>query len=558
MKNKLLFLLLVTLLTPSFSTAEVLHRLEVELAFTPPAELADQHLGYRLLKNGVQVCETIDAKASLITCDFLTEYGTFDFSLKAYFVNDTESQASEPFPFTISAPETTVVLEPPTAVLSSSTAVGEAPLVVNFDGSSSTTPNPPIVNYSWTFGDGDQATGETTSHSFTTAGTYETTLTVEDFKGLTNSIKTPIIITSTVAPNEKPTAVISSNLPGGDAPVTITFDGSKSSDTDGSITQYSWNFGDDATGFGPKVEHTYTAEGTYTVVLTVTDDKGETATATSQIACTPSTVNFNIEVGEVLIGHTSVRVDFENKNFIQPIIVAGPPSSGDTNPVLVRISKVDKEGFDIRLQEWDYQKDDAGHAPETFSYIVMEKGLYTLANGAKIEAGSFTGISRFNKVSLQQTYNLTPVILTQVMTYNDQVAVTGRIRKIGPTSFDYMLQTQEANRTAHGDETVGYIAWEPGTGEIGNMLYEAGNTADSVTHDWTDLTFDTEFPALPHFIAGMQTYDSSETAAVRSNNMSQAATQIKIEEEQSKDAEIEHTTEVVGYLVIGSKTAAAE
>lgn len=649
MKNKLLLLLLVVLLSPSLSIAETMRTLEVEFAFTAPAELADQLLGYRLLKNGVQVCETTDATTSLISCDFLTEDGTFDFSLKAYYANSTESPASPIFPFTIgttttTSPETpvtpdpllavinatpasgevplnvafaatnstgdiasyawdfgdgstgtgsvadhsyaisgtytatllvtdqngasrqvsttintqpsTVVLLPPTAVLSSSTAAGEAPLVVNFNGSSSTTTNPPIVSYSWTFGDGSQpATVATTSHSFTTAGTYHTTLTVVDSKGLTSSIDTPIIVTSTVIANKKPTAVISANPPGGVAPVTITFDGSQSSDTDGTITQYNWNFGDGATGSGQQLSHTYTTEGTYTVALTVTDDKGATATATSRIAGNPAVIDFKIEVGEVLIDHNWVQVLFDN-SFIEPIVVAGPPSFNDTDPVLVRIRNINPQGFEIRLQEWDYQN--GGHAPESFSYIVMEKGTYTLDNGAKVEAGSFAGTRKFSKVNLQQSYDRTPVILSQILTENKVAAATGRIRKIGPISFDYVLQTQEVSRAAHADETVGYIAWEPGTGEISNMLYEAGSTANSVTQNWADLTFQTDFPALPHFIADMQSYDGVDSAAVRSQNMSQTASQIKIEEEQSKDTEVDHTTEVVGYLLLGSKTAAAE
>jgi len=161
-------------------------------------------------------------------------------------------------------------------------------------------------------------------------------------------------------------------------------------------------------------------------------------------------------------------------------------------------------------------------------------------------------------IEVARASGFTPVILTQILTENETDAVTGRIRKIGTSSFDYLLQEQETTRTAHIGETVGYIALEPGIGEIGNMLYEAGSTANSVTQNWTDLTFQTEFPALPHFIADMQTTDGGDSAAVRSQNMSQTATQIKIEEEQSKDAEVDHTTEVVGYLLIGSKTADAE
>jgi len=57
---------------------------------------------------------------------------------------------------------------------------------------------------------------------------------------------------------------------------TITFDGSKSYDTDGTIVSYQWTFGDGTTGTGVSPTHKYSNYGTYTVTLLVTDDDGAT------------------------------------------------------------------------------------------------------------------------------------------------------------------------------------------------------------------------------------------------------------------------------------------
>jgi len=58
----------------------------------------------------------------------------------------------------------------------------------------------------------------------------------------------------------------------------VTFDGSGSSDVDGTIIAYDWDFGDGGTGTGVSPTHTYAAAGLYTVTLTVTDDDGATDT----------------------------------------------------------------------------------------------------------------------------------------------------------------------------------------------------------------------------------------------------------------------------------------
>lgn len=60
------------------------------------------------------------------------------------------------------------------------------------------------------------------------------------------------------------------------ADLTCAFDGSPSSDSDGSIANYAWNFGDGNTGSGVSPSHIYAGGGTYTVTLTVTDDDGAT------------------------------------------------------------------------------------------------------------------------------------------------------------------------------------------------------------------------------------------------------------------------------------------
>jgi subtilisin family serine protease len=82
--------------------------------------------------------------------------------------------------------------------------------------------------------------------------------------------------------NTPPTASFTHNC--GTASLSCTFDGTASSDPDGSIASYAWNFGDGTSGTGATVTHTFAAAGTYTVTLTVTDNQGATGSTSRSVA----------------------------------------------------------------------------------------------------------------------------------------------------------------------------------------------------------------------------------------------------------------------------------
>ncbi|MGY1615714.1 PKD domain-containing protein [Geodermatophilus sp. SYSU D00691] len=86
-------------------------------------------------------------------------------------------------------------------------------------------------------------------------------------------------------PNAGPTAAFTSTAQG----LTASFDGSGSSDPDGTVTGHAWNFGDGTTGTGATPQHAYTAAGTYQVTLTVTDDDQATHSVTQPVTVTEVT-----------------------------------------------------------------------------------------------------------------------------------------------------------------------------------------------------------------------------------------------------------------------------
>jgi PKD repeat protein len=84
----------------------------------------------------------------------------------------------------------------------------------------------------------------------------------------------------TVVPDTPPRAAFTFSCTG----LSCSFEGSVSSDPDGTITAYGWDFGDGTSGNGQSVVHTYAAAGSYTVTLTVTDNSGATAAASQTVS----------------------------------------------------------------------------------------------------------------------------------------------------------------------------------------------------------------------------------------------------------------------------------
>lgn len=193
-------------------------------------------------------------------------------------VTDSESLSSTAETIIITALSASTDLSP-IAVISKSVSSGTAPLTVSFSANQSSDDNE-ISAYLWDFDDGSAVvSGDSVNHTFYNEGSYNVTLTVTDNAGQSSQASTTI----TVAEDEFPVALFTTSTNTGNAPFTVTFDATGSSDDNG-IAAYSWNFGDgSATASGEIVEHTYDEQGDYNVVLTVTDTKGQISQVSTQI-----------------------------------------------------------------------------------------------------------------------------------------------------------------------------------------------------------------------------------------------------------------------------------
>lgn len=95
--------------------------------------------------------------------------------------------------------------------------------------------------------------------------------------------------------NQPPTASFTFNC----NDLACTFNGNGSSDSDGSISNFAWNFGDGSNASGATTSNTYANAGTFNVTLTVTDDDGATDSQTRAVTVTSTPPPFNCPAGSI-------------------------------------------------------------------------------------------------------------------------------------------------------------------------------------------------------------------------------------------------------------------
>ena len=204
-----------------------------------------------------------------------------------------------------------------------------------FDAGGSSDPDGSVQSYTWDFGDGGTANGVSPTHDYAAPGSYLVTLTVADDDGAT------AVSTQTVqadAPNAAPEAGFNVDCAG----LLCALDGRDSTDTDGTVASYAWDFGDGGQATGAQPTHRFAAAGTYDILLTVTDNDGAEgsitqavvvveaadgiafvgrAMATSFVAATTVTIPATAQAGDtalLMVAHNVI-----DPNFTAPTGVTG-------------------------------------------------------------------------------------------------------------------------------------------------------------------------------------------------------------------------------------------
>ena len=146
-----------------------------------------------------------------------------------------------------------------------------------------------IDGYIWVFGDGNISYEQNPRHRYGDDGTYNVKQIVID-NGGSYAIITKQITVYNVGPTANFSWQPKYPFPGKN----IIFNASFSYDLDGSIVNYTWDFGDGSVAYGKVVTHAYAEDGTYNVTLTIKDDDGAIATRVKRLFIADYYVDKNI------------------------------------------------------------------------------------------------------------------------------------------------------------------------------------------------------------------------------------------------------------------------
>lgn len=218
----------------------------------------------------------------------------------------------------------------------------------SFQAENSTSPNGRITKYEWDFGDGSaKANTRTSNHIYKTPGLYELTLTITDETNVNGSASkqikveqqasAPIAVISTVPAPDKDGNV------SGTIPFQISFDASKSQDSDNNIVDYKWDFNGDGQfdSTGEKTSYVYKEEGIYNATLTVIDADNQQGSVVMvvKVGGQPLQARITASPNEGIVPLT-VTFDASGSSYPNGQIVSYEWEFGDGSPKRIDTSQV--------------------------------------------------------------------------------------------------------------------------------------------------------------------------------------------------------------------------
>lgn len=350
----------------------------------------------------------------------------------------------------------------------------------SFDGGDSSGDG---ISFLWDVGvaEVDPIDGETLDYTWTELGEVELSLTVEDELGDTDTASRDLPVLA------RPVAriVAPDSITVGEA---VTFDGSTSSDEDGTIAGYEWTFPDDPTSStAPFPEHTFIAPGEPIIWLTVTDDDGLTHTTSTKV-------------------NVAAAPNVCPSVLIVQVLPLPPISTGAT--VTVTASAGDDDGI-IEQYEWDWGDGTVEVGAAVHAHTYSTAGSYVIKVTVTDDAGC-TYVAEDS--STHRARAQTPVtILNRCPT----VTISERDPAGAIDSGTNLSVTVTANDP---DGTVDQLWWDWGDDSTGS-----GGATNSHTYassgNYTLTVTATDDLGCTYNVDSASTYGARATASIPVNNV---------------------------------------
>jgi PKD repeat protein len=236
-----------------------------------------------------------------------------------------------------------------------------------------------IASWSWDFNDAGTSTLKNPTHDYAEDGTYSVTLTVTDDDGLSASISKDVVVS-----NVPPTADFTFCPTSPTNPNSIQFTDT-STDVDGTITTWSWEFGDGATSSIQNPIHQYTDKGTYTINLRVADDDWASNTGSKDI------------VVSNVVSNVPPTADF----------TYSPSSPTDFDVIQFTDASADSDGM-IVYWSWNFG-DGTNSTSKNPQHKYTTPGQYTVVLEVTDNNGAKKSISKIIIISQSESSNNQPI-----------------------------------------------------------------------------------------------------------------------------------------------------
>jgi parallel beta-helix repeat protein len=307
--------------------------------------------------------------------------------------------------------------------------------VIEFYDLSSDRESKNIVNWTWDFNDGNSSYLQDPTHQYADNGTYNVTLTIMDNDGASNSTS-KLVNVSNVAPIADFTFLPSSPLTSD-----IVYFNDTSTDSDGIIVNWSWDFGDGNSSFLQHPMHQYADNASYNVSLFIIDDDG----------ANDSTFNL------IYIGNAPPIANFSYT----------PMSPSTADSIMFNDSSIDTDGY-IVSWSWDFGDGNISSIQNT-THSYAHSGIYTVSLMVTDEDGG-----------------------------NNVTSMPINVSNIGPNaSFSYMPLTPSTAQTVQFTDTStdsdGMIvnwSWDFGDSDVSYDQHPTHQYADNGTYNVTLIITD--------------------------------------------------------------------